>query len=563
MKLLMACLLVALVGCGPTPQSPRREGPAEMEEGRPSRPLVIAVKAEPVSITTRVLGQPGTGLRTFRTLFNAFIAQRDDTSTWRPYLVDPLPALHTDSWRVFPDGRMETTYRLGPNLAWHDGTALSAEDFVFAWRIFLTPEYGFANAPPFGAIDQVQAVNDRTFVIRWNRPYPAAADLSVLNDELAPLPRHVLRQPYEELPADAFARISFWTRDYVGLGPYRLDRWEPGAFLEATAFDRYVHGRPKIERLRLVFISDPNTALANVLAREVHVADTAVGIEQVQVLEREWGGAGTVLIDAGASFRLTFFQLRPELTNPPAILDPRVRKALAHALDKQAMNEVAQRGYGRLASSMIAPLSEFGRAADRGAVSYPYDLRRSEQLMEEAGFRKGPDGYYASVTRLTASLQTSYTPYSERELLIQAAGWRSAGFEVQESVIPAAQAQDAQLGATFPTMLTRTTFGGLTTMVDFTSAGIPRAENRWRGVNRGGWVNPEYDRLVDAFSGTLDAAQRAEQVTQMIRVYTDELPAIPLYFFGSVFAYVSALRGPQKVPVETDQLWNVHRWEFQ
>ncbi len=561
--MLLAFLLVALVGCGPTPQSSKSNGPAETPAGRPSQPLVIAVKAEPVSITTRVLGQPGTGLRTFRTLFNAFIAQRDDSGSWQPYLVDPLPVLNTDTWRVFPDGRMETTYRLRPGLAWHDGTALAAEDFVFSWRVYLAPEYGFASAPPFSAIDEVLAIDDQSFAIGWNRPYPAAADLSVLNDELPPLPRHMLRQSFEELPPDGFARISFWTREYVGLGPYRLDRWEPGAFLEATAFDGYVLGRPKIDRLRLVFIADSNAALANVLAREVHVADTAVGIEQVEVLEREWGNSGKILIDAGASWRLTFFQLRPELANPLAILDPRVRKALAHAVDKQAMNEVAQRGYGIRANSMIAPLSEFGRAAERGAVDYAFDPRRSEQLMEEAGFRKGADGYYASAARFSASLQTGFTPYSERELLIHAAGWRTAGFDIQESVIPAAQAQDAQLGASFPGMLTRTTYGGLTTMVDFTSTGIPRAENRWRGVNRGGWSNPEYDRLVAAFNSTLDQSQRAEQITQTIRIYTDELPAIPLYFFGSVFAYVSALQGPQQVPVDTDQLWNVHRWQFQ
>jgi peptide/nickel transport system substrate-binding protein len=305
-----------------------------------------------------------------------------------------------------------------------------------------------------------------------------------------------------------------------------MARWEPGAFLEATAFDGYVSGRPKIERVKVTFISDPNTVMANLLASEVHVAtDNTLGLQHIAVLRREWGNAGVMLAAPGGSYRHTFFQLRPELSTPKGLLDLRVRRALAHGFDKPAISEVVAGGQqdvaeAMLASSMFYPKSQFGEAAERGAVKYPYDPRRSEELMAEAGFQKGADGFFVGTDgRFSASLRTNYSPDFEEEIHAMAAGWRVTGFDMDEVIIPAAQAQDAQLGATFPSLLTRTTFVGVTTMTGFTTSGIPRQENRWTGVNRGGWSNPEYDRLVAAFGSTLDRNEREQIVLEMMWLF--------------------------------------------
>src|SRR5947207_62730 len=76
------------------------------------------------------------------------------------------------------DGRMETTYRLRPNLTWHDGTPLTAEDFVFSLRMYSTPALGLASLAPFNAMEEVAPVDPRTIVIRWRRPYPDADQLA-------------------------------------------------------------------------------------------------------------------------------------------------------------------------------------------------------------------------------------------------------------------------------------------------------------------------------------------------------------------------------------------------
>jgi peptide/nickel transport system substrate-binding protein len=497
-----------------------------------------------------------------RTLFNAKIALDDDHGAFRPFLVEGLPRLNTDTWRLLPDGRMETTYRLKPGLVWHDGNPLTPQDFAFSWQVYATREFGLANSTPFHSIDSVAAVDDRTFAIQWSRPYAGAGDLSATNDEFYPLPRHLLEQDLRELPTDVFARHGYWTREFVGLGPFRLDRWEAGAYLEAGAFDRYVLGRPKLDRVRLAFIADANTTLANLLAGQVHVAtDNALGLQHLQTLKRGWDG--NVAVTVGGSWRLTYVQQRPELATPRALLDARVRRALTHAVDRQGINEVVGVGELILANSMMLPAEELGPAAERGAARYAYDLRLTEQLMAEAGFARGQDGVYAGPEgRFSTSLRTNYTPDFEEEIFIMADGFRKAGFDVQESVIPAAQAQDAQLGATFPGLITRTSFSGLTTLVRFTTEGIPRLQNRWTGVNRGGWSNPEYDQLVDRLNSALDRGEREQHVERLVRIFTTELPAIPLYFASSPFPYAAALRGPQQVAPGGNRLWNIHNWEL-
>src|SRR5439155_235645 len=76
--------------------------------------------------------------------------------------------------------------------------------------------------------------------------------------------------------------------------------------------------------------------------------------------------------------------------------------------------------------------------------------------------------------------------------------WRRAGFDVQEAVLPAAQSQDNQVRATYPSMFTFNTAVGVAALMNHTSERIPRAENRWQGGNRGGWSNSSFDRLADS-----------------------------------------------------------------
>lgn len=552
--LLAACV----AACVPAPTvRPRESGPPAIGQ-QEGRTLVIAVRSEASSAAARALVATAFNV-TPTSLFNAGLALKDERGVPHPYLAERLPQLDTDTWRVFPDGRMETVYRLRPNLTWHDGVPLAASDFVFAWRVYATPELGSAGSPPFSHMEELLAPEERTIVIRWRRPYPEAAAMQ--DRDFQALPRHVLESPFQQLAPDLFASHAFWTTDYVGLGPYRIDRTEPGAFLEAVAFEGYVLGRPKIGRIRVVYINDPNTVLANLLAESVHVAlSNALPFQQGVILQREWAarGGGTIrpFPSLTAPIRRTEHQLHPDRLDPGsrALLDVRVRKALAHAVDRRALNDAIFEGEGVMADSPVPFTLDYFPEVDRAIVKYPHDLRRTEQLMADAGYNKGPDGFYMSPVqgRFTPEIKVIAGPQNEAGMAIMADGWRRAGFDFREGVLPAAQARDQQVRVMFSSMFS--TDGGL--LEGLGTTGIPTPESRWNGNNRSSWSNAAFDALVDLWNTTLNRTDRNGHMVEMARIYSDELPSTPMWYVLNLTAHVAAVQGPRR---EAD---SIHTWEF-
>jgi len=551
------------------PAHPRRarvRAPSLAGTSRELRTLNVGLEREPSTLGLRPLRETFAATYYPNRTFNADFAFLDDLGAPQPYMVDALPRLNTETWRVFPDGRMETTYRLRANLAWHDGTPFSAEDYVFGWQVYSVPDLGLSRTAPFDGIDEVVAADPRTLLIRWKRPYPDAGHMAGRDRQLAALPRHLLQSTFEAESADTFSNLSYWTRDYVGLGPFRLTRWEPGAFIEATVFDAHARGRAKIDRVKIAFIRDRNTALANALSGEVHIlADNVIQYQDAETLRREWEPrqAGRVIWQFN-TWRGIDLQARRAFVRPEALTDTRVRAALAHSVDRQALTDSIYGGVALLSDYVVAPLGVWAPAVQRGAVPHPYDVRRSEQLMREAGYEKAADGLYAGPGgRLSVELKTTAGSDNEKELAVLADGWRSAGFEVAQAIVPSALAQDVEVRASYPGMYLLSTPGGDRTAVTYTPDNVPLPENRWRGGNRSGWTHPEYTALAEQFKSTLDVEQRREQLTEMARLYTTDIAAISLYFRPQVWAHSSAVRGPGPTAPDTDVSWNMPMWELQ
>ena len=555
--------LAVVAACGPA-GSGGGANDAAPQAPAPSRTLLFAIRVEPESLSFKGAHQGQTTLTTVRSLFNANLALVDDTGTWQPALAEALPQLNTDAWSLMPDGRMETTYRLRAGLAWHDGTPLMASDFAFAWRVYTHPGLGQANLTPQGLMDEVIAQDERTLLIRWARPFP---DAGMLHNNFPPQPAHLLQAALDQ-GVDAFGSSPYWTRDYVGLGPYRLTRWEPGAFIEGEANPSYLFGRPKIDRVRVSFFGDPNVAVTTLLADEVHVlADVTIRSSELPFLRRDWipRGAGTVLLTP-LIYRSAHVQLRPALAAPSTLLDLRVRRALAHALDKQAINDAIYDGAGIMADTIVPPQMWYFAQVDRAINRYPNDIRRTEQLMAEAGYSRAADGVFthAAQGRFRAELRTNASSQFEAEMHIIGDGWRRAGFDFSEAITPSALVQDAQFRTSFSGVYI---FGfpvdfGETPLRSYHSRNIPREENRWLGSNRGGWINEEWDRLAPTYDSTLDRDQRAEIAIQLARIYSEEVPAIPISLDPDVIAHVAALRGPRAAPPGGAVAWNIHEWEL-
>jgi peptide/nickel transport system substrate-binding protein len=566
-------LLALVVGCSPG-QAPQEERPGA--SGAPAasatqRTLNMSLRTEVTGLMPKIPGSTNPSLTT--RLFNAAIAVTDGTGTPRPYLVEALPRLNTDDWRLSPDGRMQVTYRLRPNLTWHDGQPLTSSDFVFAYRVYTIPGLGIFAPTPQNLMESVEPLDARTFVIRWSAPYADAAAL--IEGDFEPLPQHVLDRPFSAFEQDPSARepfiqLPFWSLEYLGVGPYKLLQWEPGSSFEAAAHDGHALGRPKIDRLHIRLFGDENTVLSNMLAGTLDYAPfLSMRLEQSITLKHEWDptGHGMVYLRQGGPSMIVN-QLRPEYADPAAILDIRVRRAIAHGIDRDANNEGVWGGMGFPSDSFVpAGLAHYD-AVQRAIMRYPFDPRRAEALMTEAGYVKDREGLFASGNdRLRFELKASAGTENERQLQIMAQVWKQAGLEVQTVPVPLAQARDLEGRHTFRSMHTR---GGLNAgEKSWTSAEIGTVQNRWRGENRSGWSTPEYDRLFDAFMNTLDRSEREQQVVQMHRILSEQLPAFHTDFSVQVMAHVAALQGPEPglaaagvFSPETAPHWNIHEWTW-
>src|ERR1051325_11139938 len=144
-------LAALMMGCGVSDATPAASRSPEVA---PPLQRTLAIANEPGSLSLRPPRETFANTDHTR-IFNADIAIADDRGVPLPYLVEALPQLGSDSWQVFPDGRMRTTYRLRPDLTWQDGTPLTASDFQFGFRVYSAPGVGLALQPPFVAMEAV------------------------------------------------------------------------------------------------------------------------------------------------------------------------------------------------------------------------------------------------------------------------------------------------------------------------------------------------------------------------------------------------------------------------
>jgi peptide/nickel transport system substrate-binding protein len=476
-------------------------------------------------------------------------------------VVEALPQLNTPSWQLFPDGTMETSYVLRPNLTWHDGTPFHAQDFVFAHEVYRAPELGQAQSRPIAQMAEVLAPDARTVIIRWREPF---VDAGALGLTFQPLPRHLLEEPFRTVDALTFTNLAFWTQGYVGLGPYKLEHWEPGAFLMASAFDGHALGRPKIDQIRIMFINDPQTALANVLAGEIHfVTHNMFSVTHGLVLEERWAqNRGGRVIYSPTGRRLGIVQMRPEYQSPSALADVRTRYALAHGLDDQARVDILDGGKGQVAYTLTSPGVPYYAEIERAVLKHPYDPRRAQALMAEAGWTLQPDGFFvdASRSRYTIKITSTAGNKNEQEAAIYVDSLRKAGFDAEQHVQSVQDQADGEVRNTVPGISLR---GSGHAFLNYVSSQIAGPANRWAGSNRGGWLNPAYDRTFATLERTFAMGERVALIAELERIVSVDRALTMNSWESQVSTAISGLHGPEtRSPDGGATEGFIHTWEW-
>lgn len=556
-------VLALLAGaCAPTSEPARQEGTQATSAARQVKSLTIAADREPDVILTAL------GSRTPSELRNALhqhLATYDNRGDVLPQLAVELPSFARGTWVVHPDGTMQTTYRIHPNVTWHDGTPLTARDFVFGLLVVKDPDLPIDSRDAAREISHIDTPDDHTLSIAWARSYAYAH--AIVNDDVGPMPAHLLQSAYEAGSKEQFWRLPYWTREFVGVGPFKLVQWEAGSHVQMEAHDAFYAGRPRIDRLTVRFIPSVDTIVAHLLAGTVDtVGGGFVKIQQTVYVQREWERAGqkpTAIAGTG-SFRIAWFQHRD-----PAIrelLDPRVRRGMLHALDRQSFVDALTEGKGQIADTFIPHDDVRWEWVQDVAVRYPYNVRRAEELFAEAGLRRGSDGVFANPAgaRMVLSQWVNAGTENEQEVAIAADHWKAFGTPTEQMVLGRAQMDDRQYRVTFPALY-HTSVPRLVEIPEtrFGSANCPGEANRFTGQNYGCYRSPVADQILGDLKAAIDPEQQRPLYRDLIRLHTEDLAMLPLYFQAELTiarAGVTGVKGYARPYGGTT--WNIGEWSI-
>jgi peptide/nickel transport system substrate-binding protein len=559
---LVACVALLLASCAPTPGGARPEA-GRSELAAPPKTITMGSFKEPFNGIVLGLGV-GSSIAELTSIFHAGLTTYDGQGNLLPRIAQKVPRVDDSDWTIGPDGTMEVTWKLRPDVRWHDGTPLSAEDFAFGIQASVDPRSPRRQTGDYLGIAQAFAPDAQTLVVRWKTPY-VYADRAGPADQPA-LPRHLLADLYGQGDLQAFDNSSYWTTDFVGLGPYRMGDWVLGSHTEALASDGYFLGRPRIDRIVVRYYGDPQGLAQAVLAGAVDV----VGIgslrdQDVPPIKTAWEPQGL-----GAILRMTFiaasmgFQFR----DPAAPwADVRVRRALAHLLDRQVLAEALGEGLSRPADAVLEPDDPVYGLLERGGfMKYAYDVAQAERLFAEAGWARGPDGVLQrNGQRFGIQVSTlANSPAYVARITAVADQLKLGGLEPTVIAIPSNTPNPRETESRTQGLHHRQSQINDAQLQVLTTALIPSPETQWQGTNVMGYSNPAYDRLYDRFVSAFELPARQALKADLLRITAEDVAQIPLFYTSgtAVIVYRKGITGPGPVStIYPVAAWNIHLWQ--
>lgn len=456
---------------------------------------------------------------------------------------------------------MDTIWKIRPNVKWHDGAPFTSADLVFAFGVNKQPDFiSQTNAIAAKLMQSIEAPDPFTIVVHWSGGYVDANQARGLD----PLPKHLLEELYNQVDSTTFTQNPYFTTDFVGNGAYKLAKWELGSFIELTAFDGYYRGRPPIDKIVVRFITDANALAAAILAGEVDtVLPAGVDFDAAIELKSRWEGTGhQVRVDLTGKLEHLEIQHRSEYARPAnGFTNLTVRQALYHAIDRDAVRQVQTGGLAPIADSYLSPKSYLRAQLASDIAQFPYDPARAQQLLAGAGWVRGSDGVLASQAtgaRFETELRADRGGEEKAQAVI-AENWKAAGLRIEQAVIPVTQRRDNEYLATSPGAYIAHPSDFQFWTGRFHSTNVAAPSNRWAGANRGGYVNPAVDTLLDKLVAAFDERQQVDLHRQLLKEQIATVALMPLWWETESTLMRKGVKGP--VFVRNTASWNIFDWD--
>ncbi len=402
-----------------------------------------------------------------------------------------------ESHAISDDG-LTYTFTLREGLRFSDGTPVTAEDVKFSLERHI--EVG-GPLPLEADIASIEAADERTVVITLNEAYtPFFSELANFSNGI--LPRDFGGKTEEE-----------FFQSPVGTGPFVVDQWDPAGDLTFVKNEYYwQEGKPAVGRLVYKVVSGDAQAINQLKVGEV---DAVESLAYANAAEIERYPETGLAVRSGWEVEELFFNTLDE-----HFADAHVRRALALALDRDALTRALTFGYGEAANTVLPATLRYSTTDTVNALNY--DLKAAEAEMALSAF---PEGFTTTI-----SIASGNNVRLQEAQIVKAAG-AAIGIDIEIN---------AQEIAAF-----RQDFRSLnfSMMINSAIADFPDADSIFafqvdpEGFSKCYWtsyVNDEAVALMKAGQVTLDGDERAAVYAELQQILADEVPYIPLYYASRV-----------------------------
>jgi len=518
--------------------------------------LVMPFVAAPGSSATTSPPEPGSAGRLILALntdirgTNPGVNRDANTDAVMHHMVESLVGYGEDmsirpvvaeSWRVADDGR-RWTFRLRKDLKFHNGQPVTSREVRWSWRRYLDPDTRWQCRRWFTDDGGDEADGKASVITGIETPDPYTVVFTLREASTLFLDRLANIQCISAvLHPDSVDERGEW-RQPVATGPYRFSEWRHGEYVELERFDNYrvrgdsvdgVAGRKIAYAERVRFLVSPDAAgtRAALLAGQVDIFH-GVPMNGIDEFERAAG----IRISQSPTLGWSVLLLQ---TRDPLLEDLRIRRAIAHAIDRRMVAKFNTYGYASVNSSAV-PVGVSAHTALHDDWYAP-DVEEARQLLREAGYDGEPIHIQAN---------RKYQNMYANAVVIQAM-LHAAGMNAHIEVLDWAGHLSNYFAGRF--QLSTFSFSALATPALRYIKLIGPKERR--PVYQ--WESSKAATLLDELTATFDEAQRYRIYESLHRQMIDDLPIIGLYNPHSATALLVSVHGFKPWPLNLPRLWGV------
>lgn len=527
-------------------------------------------------------------------LYNDTIGGRDENWSLFPVMLKRIPTRENGLWKVLDDGRMEVTFEFHKGLKWADGKDITADDAVFSYLLTNHPSFPTIHNETDFWIEDVVAKDPYTVTVYWSQHYTFA------NLALGLMPKHFFEDQFQYhldsynlndkkyydntkddpkttdkdesfksakyLSDEQFitkASNSDYNRNPMHAGPYKVKKWEQGQSIVLEPNEFYMYGKPLLDSFIFRTIENTDTLLAATLAGNVDMTLTGLSFDQAMQLTKKQN------ISQKAFFTpsLTWSHLDLNIDDP-IFADKRIREALLRSIDRKSITDQMFNGVQPVADSWLPP--KHPAYNDKTITKYPYDIKKAETLLDEAGWKMNPtkkirekEGKALKIFFITSA----GNKLGEQIQAVIASGWKAIGIEVE--------LKNEQATSFFGVTLKERKFTGPTVSMYSWVMGpdtnmysianskqIPTFANGWSGQNYTAFKNDIVDKLTEDNLKQLDKKKIYANLWIIQEILTKELPSLPLYYRVDVTSSHKDIRGYTPTGAGVGATWNGPWWSW-